>query len=224
MPRKALTDDQRRARRATLLQAAQALYRQSGQLPTVAQIAETAGVAKGSVYLSFRTKEAIFIALLEDSFERLLFGLTPLLRALPSEPVAAAGHIAPALSDYLAEQRELLSLAGMGNAVLEQNLPLAEMLAFKRRLAQGLAQAGALLEARAPQLLGRGAAFLLQTWGLCVGLWQALDAHPGLAALRDEPDLTILRLDFRTELRHALYAMWLGALMGSQPVLPDFIE
>ncbi|MBV8049263.1 MAG: TetR family transcriptional regulator [Paludibacterium sp.] len=212
MPRKALTDDQRHARRATLLAAAQTLYRHSGQLPTVAQIAEAAGVAKGSVYLSFRTKEAIFIALLEDSFDRLLAGLLPLLRAMPAEAEAAASHIAPALSAYLAEQRELLSLAGMANAVLEQNLPLAEMLAFKRRLALGLAQAGAVLEMRTPRLAGRGAAFLLQTWGLCIGLWQALDAHPGLVALRDEPDLAILRLDFRAELCHALDAMWFGAL------------
>ncbi len=214
MARKALTDEQRRARRTTLLQAAQRLYRQTGQLPTVSQIAETAGVAKGSVYLSFRTKEAIFIALLEAGFDRLLDGFTPLLQAMPTEPVAAARHIAPALSAYLEQQRELLSLAGMANAVLEQNLPLDEMLDFKRRLAQGLAEKGALLEQKAPILQGRGAAFLLQVWGLCVGLWQALDAHPGLHALRDEPDLAILRHDFGTELRHALHALWLGALTG----------
>jgi AcrR family transcriptional regulator len=169
-------------------------------------------MAKGSVYLSFRTKEAIFIALLQDGFERLFNGLLPLLRSMPTEPSAAARYMAPALADALAGQRELLSLASMANAVLEQNLPLAEMLAFKRSLVQGLAQAGDLLEARAPRLAGRGAAFLLHTWGLCIGLWQALDAHPGLIALRDQPDLAILCLDFRTELHRALHALWLGAL------------
>jgi AcrR family transcriptional regulator len=55
------------ARRQAVLAAAAAVFAKFGyQRATMAQVAEAAGVAKGSVYLSFASKEDLFYALFEN--------------------------------------------------------------------------------------------------------------------------------------------------------------
>ena len=68
-------------------EAAQRLYRDSGMLPTVLDIARAAGMAKGAVYLWFRTKDEIFVALLDANFEMLI--TRPAVRYPDSRPPSA---------------------------------------------------------------------------------------------------------------------------------------
>lgn len=211
MARIALTPAERQQRSGQLLDAARAIFRETRTLPTVAEIAERAGMAKGSVYLHFRTKEEIFIGLLADRFSALLGALAPVLESLPSDPDAAARHVARHLPPILTGLPELLPLAAMTQPVLEQNLPHEATRQFKQALAGGLSALGRQLEARQPSLAD-GAGLLLRSWALALGLWQALDC-PG--ALRDwlkQPALQVLDRDYPSELEAALQALWQGAL------------
>jgi AcrR family transcriptional regulator len=208
--RTALSTDEKESRRQTLLAAAHLLYRERGTLPPVADIAEAAGLAKGTVYLYFRTKEEIFVALLEDSFGHLFAALEPILDALPAGP-AAADAFAERFATLVAASGDLLPLAALANAVLEQNVPVGQMRSFKSSLARGLAAAGAQVEERtglAPA--GTGTTLLLHTYALTLGLWQALSYPAALKALLQEPDLRILDRDFATDLRAAVAALWRG--------------
>ncbi|HRH91851.1 MAG TPA: helix-turn-helix domain-containing protein, partial [Agitococcus sp.] len=63
MARNAMTDADKLLRRADFINAAHHLFREQKILPSVADIAKSAGLAKGTVYLYFKTKEEIFIAL-----------------------------------------------------------------------------------------------------------------------------------------------------------------
>jgi AcrR family transcriptional regulator len=208
--RTALSADEKESRRQALLAAAHRLYRERGALPPVAGIAEAAGLAKGTVYLYFRTKEEIFVALLEDGFTQLFEALAPLLDALP-QGAAAADVFAERFAALAGASGDLLPLAALANGVLEQNLPVEPMRRFKAALARGWAGAGARLEAStglAPA--GSGTTLLLHSYGLTLGLWQALSYPAALKALLQEPDLRSLDRDFATELRSALAALWHG--------------
>ena len=68
--KKAKNQKQKLQRVNGILTAAEALFIQSdNELPSAIQIANKAGVAKGTLYIYFRTKEAIFLALLEKHLQ-----------------------------------------------------------------------------------------------------------------------------------------------------------
>lgn len=210
MARTALSTDEKESRRQILLAAAHHLYLERGVLPPVADIAAAAGLAKGTVYLYFRTKEEIFVALLEDGFEHLFAALGPILDRLPKD-AAAADVFAERFASLVAASGDLLPLAALANAVLEQNLPLEQMRSFKSSLARRLAAAGTQLETRTGLIpAGTGTTLLLHTYALTLGLWQALSYPPALKALLQEPDLRSLDRDFATDLRSAVAALWHG--------------
>ena len=213
MARPTLNDDERAERRRQLLTAAHALFRATGELPSVALIAESAGVAKGSVYNSFSTKEEIFVALLEDQFSGLLARVIATIARLPRGATAAAAAFADGYAAAVTQYPDLLALAGMTNAVLEKNLPMEAMLHFKTGLAGGLQTAGEALERRERKIArGAGADLLLHTWSLTLGLWQALDFPIAMKPRMKRPDLAILDRDYMIELRAAVFALWRGAL------------
>jgi AcrR family transcriptional regulator len=213
MGRPVLTDEHRERRRRLLLDAAHRLFGERKALPPVADIASAAGLAKGTVYLYFRTKEEIFVALLEDSFSQLFVALGPMLAQLAIERGDAGRIFAIAYAGLVRDSGDLLTLAALANTVLEKNLPLEPMQRFKRKLAEGISEAGALLEerigGRAP---GWGATLLLQTYALTLGLWQALDFPPALRAFVQQLALGVLDRDFHVELEGAVERLWSAAL------------
>lgn len=213
MGRPVLTEQDREQRRRVLLDAAHQLYRERNALPPVADIASAAGLAKGTVYLYFRTKEEIFVALLEDSFAHMFAALAPLLAQLDLEQPGAAARYAQAYTALVRNSGDLLQLAALGNTVLEKNLPLEAMQRFKLNLAQGMTAAGALLERRArARAPGWGATLLLQTYALTLGLWQALDFPDVLRGFLQQPALRVLERDFHAELEAAVERLWSAAL------------
>jgi AcrR family transcriptional regulator len=207
----ALSDDERESRRQVVLAAAHRLYRERGTLPPVADIASAAGLAKGTVYLYFRTKEEIFVALLEDAFARMFAALDPLLDSLPRGSPAVADAFAAGFGRLIAGSGDLLPLAALTNAILEQNLPVEPMRRFKTALANGLATAGTRLEAQTGLTPpGSGETLLLRTYALTLGLWQALSYPAALKSLLREPGLRGLDRDFGSELEGAVAALWRG--------------
>lgn len=213
MARIALTDAERQARRKKLLAAAHRCYRRHKTLPTVADIAAEAGLAKGTVYLYFATKEELLIALLEDDFSQLLNSLQMMVGFLPRQPAIAAKRFAKSYTEKVLSLPDLWPLAAISNGVLEKNLPLEAMTGFKLRLAYALFINGQLLEDYYPHLLGGGgASLLLRTYALTLGLWQSLEYPPAFQQTLAQPEFKLLRKDFGTELEQAVYCFWLGSL------------
>jgi AcrR family transcriptional regulator len=208
-----LTEDERVRRSAHLLKAARQLFQISRELPPVAAIADRAGVAKGSVYLVFPSKEEIFIALLEEDFQALLTAIIPELARLPSNPRRAAERFAAIYAHAIAEIPELLPLSALTNAVLEKNLPAPAMIAFKERLAMGLDVAALALSGSGLDLDRNSAIDLLvRTWSLTLGLWQALDFPRELRKHLNRPPLQVFNREFFSELKLAVRAFWTGSL------------
>lgn len=212
MTRRARDDDAKQARRADILQAARRLFlSDERQLPSVARIAEAAGLAKGTVYLYFATKEEIFIALLDEEFSNLLTAIGEAFKpsAVATEQVQA---VIARMVDYLDEHPEFLSLDALAYSVLEQNLPEQVVRTFKLNLTRRLTLAGQLLDAALGLQTGRGTQLLLRSYALIRGLWQTLDYPAPLQALLADPAFSVIRPPFRDELAASLQEYWRGAL------------
>lgn len=215
MSRPALNEEERTSRRAALLDAAQRLYRDRGTLPTVLDIARAAGMAKGAVYLWFRSKEEIFVALLESNFLALIARLMPVIESLDTNPARAAGSFAAQYSKLLDEFPDLLPLASISNNIFKGNLPVESLSHLNRNLGAALSEAGEVLERRVGSLFpGQGSTLLFRTWTLTVGLWHVLALPEALRKLLDAPALSVSHRQFSKELLTAVTQLWKGAMIS----------
>lgn len=215
MARPELSEEERAKRKNELLVSARDLYSLTGQVPTVQQIATRAGVAKGTVYSYFATKEELCIGLLEYFFSNLLQSVEAILGSLRfgKNLEKAAIDFAAAYCEALSKMPELLPLASMGHAVFEQNLPEDTLVEFKRRLGYALVSTGSIVESAFPDMApGDGARLLLRTWSLTVGLWQTVVPPAQMKALLGQPGLELFNTDFFEELQDSIVLFWRGTM------------
>lgn len=211
--RRARADADKQSRRRDLLRAAAAAFAdQSYAAVTVAEIARGAGLAKGTVYLYFETKEELFLQLV---LEQLGEWLDEVERELTCDDALLGPEaLARLLARTLARREQLTRLLAILHVVLEQNIPAAVAQAFKRELLARSSRAGAVLERRFLDFeAGDGLRFLLHLHAATVGLRQMANPSPDLAALLAGPELSPLRIDFPS----ALQAHAAALLRGLRP-------
>ncbi|MEI9991289.1 MAG: TetR/AcrR family transcriptional regulator [Rhizomicrobium sp.] len=193
----ALKDKQNR--RQAILDAADALFLSGGgALPSAAQIAAKAGLAKGTVYLYFQTKEEIFAALLLEGWAALLQEVGGTLGDGKGRRAARVAAFLQAFIGYLDRHPGLLRLDALGYGVLEKNLEPEKLKAFKSAFLATLARTGTVVERVLNLQKGHGVRVLMRTYALTRGLWQS-----------SRPQ------GFNKELLEALTEYWRGALAAS---------
>ena len=100
---------------------------------------------------------------------------------------------------------------------MDSEIPLETAIAFKVRIAQTLAHAGAGLERHFPELGAGGGATLLQhSYGLIVGLWQLMHPNERLGKAMERPEMKVLKRDYEREIEFALRALWAGSMAAGQ--------
>lgn len=193
------------------------------QLPfegiSMAAVAEAAGLAKGTLYLYFRTKEALFLALAE---EELLAWFEEVDEALGKGRRELEGpELARLLAGSLAARPRLVRLLAILHGVLERNVEHFTALRFLQFLATRTLRTGRLLERRLPFLgEGRGAALVLRIHALAVGYAQLADPSPVVKELLDAPGLHLFRLEFAAAMESALLEMLAGARAAALTATP----
>lgn len=213
MKQNAITAEAKAQRRADFLRSARKLFLQQQRLPAVADIAFDTGLAKGTVYRYFQSKEQIFIALLSDDFSMLFSDLAKLIDALPAQPQDAADQFAAGYTALLLQSDSLLPLMSMLTAVLEHKLPQTELLTFKQQLADALQALGQRLALQLNSLTAQQAGqLLLHSYSLTLGLYQATSLPDAVQQMLHQAGLQTLQRDFAIELPAALSALWRGRL------------
>lgn len=199
--RRARSPEAKRRRAADLVRAARGLEQDSGFADmVVAAVARRAGVAKGTVFLYFPTKEALGLALLEELLDEWYEALRVAVRA-DETPRPLARRIAATV----AERPALVRMLALLGSVLERNVTAEEAGAFRRRLLANMRETGAALEEALP-FLTRGDGLQLQLFVLVLIAGLQPFAEPP-APVRDAlsaPELAALRLDFAGSLESAL--------------------
>lgn len=210
---RAITNEAKLVRRASILAAAGKLFaRCEFDAISVEEIAQKAGLAKGTVYLYFGTKEALFLELVADQLETWVGEAEHALVQVKGSPSAAASLVASTLS----RQPALIRLLALLHAVLERNTEAVPLREFKRRLLHVTEKSGALFE-RALGLAPRsGNRLTLWMHATIVGLAQMTAISPTLREVLAQDDgLAVFRLEFRTELEAALTILFTGAINES---------
>lgn len=210
LPLRARKDEDKEARRRLILDEALALYTATSYAEVkMADVAERAQLAKGTVFLYFPTKESLFLALLEE----LLFAWFEKLGGLLSadEGRWTGAKMARTVAESLEGQETSTRLLALLQTVLEQNVTLEQVRGFKERLLSALGHTGALVEQRLAFLKqGEGARFLMHLYALVTGLRQMADVSPVTREVLELPHMAPLRVDFTLELTDALTHMLRG--------------
>lgn len=197
-------------RRQVLLDAAWQLFMASTyEAVTMAAVAKSAALAKGTVYLYFPSKEELFLAVCQQQLELWFVELNAALDAVPSR--AATSEVAALISTSLNRRLALTRLLAILATVLEQNVSLATALAFKRFLGERLAYTGALLEQRLRFLAaGQGVQTLLRVHALIVGLWHLADPAPVAQKALRQLQAESFQIQFEAELTTSIRALLRG--------------
>jgi len=213
---RAVNEEDKQERRCAILAAAEKLFARLGRpVVSVAEVAERAGVAKGTVYLYFRTKEEIFLALHEQWMGRLFDAFDSLFEG---ESRRLTGPIiGREMARCLLAEPHALVLASSCHSVMETHIEIDAAHAFKRMLAGRLMGSGERIERRFPRLArGTGARLLVRAYATTIGLWQLMDTSSRWRKIEDAPGMEVFKAQFPVELEAALVALWRGALDESK--------
>jgi AcrR family transcriptional regulator len=191
----ARSPEQKQRRRIQMIDAARQLEELAGfNALAVAQVARLAGVAKGTVFLYFPTKEALGLALLE-----LL--LTEWFTDLEEAPIAPdARSLARRIASSVDSRPALVRMLALQGS-LESNVEVAHLHTFKWNVLEAMRSAGRAMEKGLPALSpGDGFRLIQFVQVLVTGLQPLAAARSTLSA----PELAPLRIDFAGALESAL--------------------
>jgi AcrR family transcriptional regulator len=208
---RAMAVEDKEERRNAILDAAQGLFLEHpDRMANVAEVAAAAGVAKGTVYLYFPSKEEMLLALHER--DAAMF-FDDLIALLDSPAAASFDAILGIARKHIVRSPSYLPLSSICFGLMDRQIPRESVLQFKMRAGQMLGAAGSRLERHFTALgPGEGAALLCISYSLMVGLWQLLNPNKRLGAALARPELRVFRVDYEREVEKALRALWTGTL------------
>src|SRR5882672_11908797 len=208
--KRARAPEHKSQRRSAILRAAEGLLerRETADSCSVELLARKAGLAKGTVYLYFGSREEVLLGVHEKQTHE-VFDVVE--RALAA-PDATAERVVRAGLRYLRAHPQFYPLAASCRTMLDTGVSTEAALAFKVGLGRRLHVLGQRIEELYPGLRpGEGAALLMNSYALIIGLWQQADPPQSLRAAMDRPEMAIFKIDFEKQLTAALLDLWEAA-------------
>lgn len=170
---KARAPEAKQARAETLLKAAEdALLEGSYHDITMMDVARRAGLAKGTVYLYYPSKEALFMAVLS----RKLDGCFDIIETELGTGRHSPDDVARVLTRALLQPHALLSLLSLLFSQLEPGAGIDALVEFKRYLTERMTRIGQIIEQAAGLSAGMGTKVLQRGNAMAIGLQQFASA------------------------------------------------
>ncbi len=216
-PRRARSPEAKADRARRLLDAAlAALERTPWPDLAVADVARDAGVAKGTLYLYFPTKESLGLALVERLMGAWFDDVIATLTA--SRTRLSPADCARLLVASTERHRALVPLLAITGTLLEANVSPAAARAYKAEVLRRTLEGGLAIERALGTLSpGSGVRFLLHVHALVTGLYRMAEPAPVVKAVLRTARFAALRVDFSTELTFALTALLTGLVASREP-------
>ncbi len=211
---RALLAEDKQERHNAILDAAERLLRRSPErVANVSEVADEAGLAKGTVYLYFPSKEELLLALHERHVAEFFAALGALLAR--NEPVSFDAILA-ITGAHMVDQPTFLPLATRCFGIMGTQVPLDTAVAFKGRMAQRMREAAAGLERHFPELPpGDGVPLLRHSYALILGLWQ-MSSTQVVELPEGVDECPMVDFHYADELARGLRALWRGTV-GTLP-------
>ena len=210
MRQRARKDEDKQERRQAMVDVAWRMFQESPYSTiTMADIAEKSGLAKGTVYLYFETREELFLAVQLQQLEECFAAVDD--RLDHGGPAWTIDQIVALTSDSLRVRPALARLLALLPGVLEHNIDFDTALNFKRILLGHMVETGARLEKALPFLSpGHGSHLILRLHALVTGFQQMADPVPVLKRVLQEPDVRVMAIDFPTEFSETFRLLLIG--------------
>ena len=203
--------DQKQARKQTLMDAGWALFLQHGQMPSVAQVVQAAGLAKGTFYIYFKTKEELFLELMSSALNEFFQVLND---SLSNKEIDLESYVDLFVRKFNKDHM-LIKLGALLAGVLEQNSEEEAVKKFKLNLIRQLSTASSLLHERFPMIEQKHAArMILRSYAVLLGVAQIIPSNPSQTRLMEDPAFELLVLDFSEEAKAILSALWASAIFA----------
>lgn len=208
---RAIAKADKEERHHAILDAVESLFlAHPDRMASVAEVAQAAGLAKGTVYLYFPSKEEMLLALHERHVATFF---TELMKLLDSGKAAGFDEIMAVTRKHVIAVPGYLPLTSRCFGMMDRDIPTETALAFKRRVGEAMARGGAGLERKFPSLGAGGGVTLLQhSYGLIVGLWQLMHPIERFGKAMEGPDLAMYKRNYEAEVESALRALWNGTI------------
>lgn len=208
---RAIAVEDKEERRQAILDAAEKLFVKHPQrMASVSEVAEAAGLAKGTVYLYFPGKEEMLLALHERHTAAFFARFMALMAS--GKPIGFDEIFEVAHAHFIAPAGRL-ALTSWCFAMMDREMPPEVAVAFKVRVGAVVASAGTALERHFPTLgPGNGARLLQHSLALIVGLWQFVHPNQRFARALERAGSKVIMRDYDGEIRTALYALWSGTI------------
>lgn len=205
---RAVAPEAKSERRAAILAAAEALLQRDPEAGfAVGDIARRAGLAKGTVYLYFGSREEILLAVHDAQLEELFRHVEQALAG----PRVEASDVSGAVLRFLRRRGGFFRLATSCHGAFEDSVPAAAKRAHREVVAARLTLLGERIEALHPGMrAGEGLRLLMNCYAQMLGLWQ-LSASP-LRVDAGAVAPAALRFDFETQLAAVLTDLWNAAV------------
>lgn len=207
---RAFTDEQKQARRSAILRVAMTRFADTSyDALSMAEIAAASGVAKGTLYLYFQSKEELFLALYEQELDGWFDELDAALSG--QQGAGSIEGLLQLVSESLARRPAFLRLIAILHTVLERNVDHATALRFKTRLRERVLHTGQLLERNLPFLQpGQGAELLLKTDALVIGFQHLAEPSDVLRQVLAMPEMELFRVNLEQQLLSTLRTLLMG--------------
>lgn len=191
--------EDKQARRDAILEVASGLLgKEQFATITMAAVARECGLAKGTLYLYFKSKEELFLATLE---RELAAWFDDLARELISTSELDARRFGEAVARSLSERESLADLLTILHTVLEHNIEVSTAIAFKQMLRDKVVTGGRVVEQVLTDLHpGDGARLLVRVHALVVGLRQMSAPSALVSQVLEQDQFAPLRVDFEVDL------------------------
>jgi AcrR family transcriptional regulator len=219
---RAVLAEDKQERQQAILDAAERLLRRSpDRMANVAEVADEAGLAKGTVYLYFPSKEELLLALHERHVADFFSALLALLAR--REPVTIDDILA-ITGTHMVDEPTFLPLATRCFGIMATEVPPDTAIAFKERMSVRMREAAEGLERHFAQLpAGGGVPLLRHSYALILGLWQMSSTQPIELPVNENEgveECPMVGFDYAEELARGLRALWRGAVGGAtEPIL-----
>lgn len=207
---RAIGTEDKEVRRQAILDAAERLFvKHPERMASVSEVAESAGLGKGTVYLYFPSKEEMLLALHE---RHVAVFFSELMKKLAEKGPLDFDDVFPVTREHLIRTPGYLELTSRCFGLMDREIPADTAIAFKARIAATLQKAGVHLERHFDMAPGAGVTLLLHSYGLIVGLWQLLHPNQRFGKAMRRPELKLLNREYEREIENALRALWLGSI------------
>ncbi len=211
--KRAVQEGQKAERREIILdKAGKLLMKKDFNSITVAEIAKEAGIAKGTVFLYFKTKEEIFLQLQTNYYAEWFKDINERLNGmLSSGKDSGIKEFVKMATSTLKKQPLLMRLIPILHVIIEQNIDRERAVEFKKFLHLQVINTAELVEKCLPFLKkGEGAFVLMSVQSLIIGSINLTETTPVIKKLMKEKGLDIFVMEFEDIFEESLAKLITG--------------